>query len=352
MNTNQELRQASVRAVTGTAYTYNGDWMALFDMEGIAAGPFNQRFLAWINARLSSAYTELNGAKAAFAAAEGVDRFADIGVFVATSGPDVTAPILSSPSDTATTSGTTGSGFVYTNEADGTLYWVVSTSATAPSKAQVKAGQTHTGAAATDSGSQAVTMLGVQPISGGFTGLTSETTYYAHYMHEDSDGNQSDVSSADGFTTPDVTAPVLSSPVDTATGDTTGEGTVSTTEDNGTLYYVVSYYLTAPSAAQIIAGLEYNGDAAPLAGSQAVTTTGTQTVTFEGLSGATLYYAYFVHVDSVANISNVASGDGFTPGATALIGTPLGSYYPYTYGTGTIVSGGGSDPDDTLLLLL
>lgn len=343
MNTNQELRQASVRAVTGTTLTYNGDWMALFDMEGIAAGPFNQRFLAWINARLSSAYTELNGAKAAFAAAEGVARFADIGVFVATSGPDVTAPILSSPVDTAT-GGTTGSGSVYTNEADGTLYFVVTTSATSPSKAQVKAGQTHTGAAATDSGSQAVTVIGVQTITGGFTGLTSEATYYAHYMHEDSDGNQSDVVSADGFTTPDTTAPVLSNALDSSTGTTTGSGAVTTTEGNGTLYFVVSYYTTAPSAAQIIAGLEYNNDIAPDFGSQAVSGTGVQNVTFDGLEASTDYWAHFVHVDSQSNISNVASGNGFTAGDVN--GRSVGLFpYFWTYTSLPGDPGGESEAD-------
>ncbi len=113
---------------------------------------------------------------------------------------DVTAPTLSSPTDADATD-TTGTGSVSTNEATGTLYWVVSTSATPPSAAQVKAGQMHTGAAAADSGNQAVSGTGVQNITGGFTGLTAATAYTAHYMHEDSSGNQSTVSTADGFTT-------------------------------------------------------------------------------------------------------------------------------------------------------
>jgi hypothetical protein len=89
---------------------------------------------------------------------------------------------------------------VDTNEGNGTLYWVISTSSSAPSKAQVKAGQMHTGAAAADSGSQAVSGTGTQTISGE-SGLTASTTYYAHFMHEDSSANQSDVASGNGFTT-------------------------------------------------------------------------------------------------------------------------------------------------------
>lgn len=113
---------------------------------------------------------------------------------------DVTAPTLSSPTDAA--SGTTTAALgVATNEGNGTLYWVVSTSATPPSAAQVKGGNDHTGSAAVDSGAQAVSGTGIQSISGGVTGLSAATAYYAHFMHEDAATNQSAVSSADGFVT-------------------------------------------------------------------------------------------------------------------------------------------------------
>ncbi|MDP1702588.1 MAG: hypothetical protein Q8L53_16750 [Aestuariivirga sp.] len=115
-------------------------------------------------------------------------------------GLDETAPVLSSPVDAAD-GATAGTGSVSTDEGNGTLYWVVSTSATPPSAAQVKAGQMHTGATAADSGSQAVSGTGVQNITGGFTGLTAETEYFAHYMQEDAEANQSNVASGDGFTT-------------------------------------------------------------------------------------------------------------------------------------------------------
>lgn len=116
----------------------------------------------------------------------------------ATPSADVTAPTLSSPTDTANGANAM-TGSVSTNEANGTLWWVVSTSATAPSAAQVKAGQMHTGAAAAASGSQAVTTTGVQNMSD--NGLAAGTAYYTHFMHEDAATNQSAVSSADGFTT-------------------------------------------------------------------------------------------------------------------------------------------------------
>lgn len=69
--TNQSDLQASVRALTGTALDYNGDFMALFDGAGIAKTDFNGRLLAWINLTLGTTYTEINGAKQAYAAALG-----------------------------------------------------------------------------------------------------------------------------------------------------------------------------------------------------------------------------------------------------------------------------------------
>jgi hypothetical protein len=54
VTTNQEGLHATVRALTSTARSYNEDWHALFDDDGIAAGPFDSRMLAWINAALST----------------------------------------------------------------------------------------------------------------------------------------------------------------------------------------------------------------------------------------------------------------------------------------------------------
>jgi hypothetical protein len=116
---------------------------------------------------------------------------------------DATAPTLSSPSGT-TTGATTADLAVTTNEANGTLYGVVTTSSTSPSAAQVKAGQNHSGAAATFADDQTIASTGVKTFSA--TGLTAETEYWPHFMHEDAVGNQSAVSTGASFTTDVVTA--------------------------------------------------------------------------------------------------------------------------------------------------
>jgi hypothetical protein len=86
--TRQNERQASVRAVTGTAYSYNDDWRALFDQAGIAAGNFNDRLRAWINGQLGTSYTNINDAMRAFAVDQGFTRWDEMGTFDAGGVPD------------------------------------------------------------------------------------------------------------------------------------------------------------------------------------------------------------------------------------------------------------------------
>jgi len=86
MGTAQELRQASVRAVTGTAYTYEEDWHALFDLDGIVAGHYNDRLLAWINTRLTTSFQNINDAMLAFAQDQGFGSWSQMGTFEASSG--------------------------------------------------------------------------------------------------------------------------------------------------------------------------------------------------------------------------------------------------------------------------
>lgn len=78
---NQQKKQNSVRAATSTAYFYSDDWAALFDADAIAEGPFNQRLLAWINAKLSTAHKSVDDAKRAYAVSKGVTRWGELGTF-------------------------------------------------------------------------------------------------------------------------------------------------------------------------------------------------------------------------------------------------------------------------------
>jgi hypothetical protein len=214
-------------------------------------------------------------------------------------GADTTAPVLSSPSASSTGT-TTGSGSVTTNEGNGTLYALATTNST-ETAATIKA----------SSLTQAISSAGAKAVN--FTGLSASTTYYAHYVHVDAAGNTSNVVDSTGFTTAaagDMTPPTLSSPVGTQTGQSTATATVSTNEANGTLYYMVSTN-TTETATTVKAG-----------SSQAVTATGTQNVSFSGLTAGTTYYSHFLHRDAAGNDSTVANGPGFTTAAATAPGAP------------------------------
>lgn len=92
---NQGKRQESVRAQTGTAFTYEGDWHALFDMAGIPVGTYNERLLAWINDYMGESFTELNGAMAAFAIDQGYSDWDSMGTFDAAGFSPADIPNLS-----------------------------------------------------------------------------------------------------------------------------------------------------------------------------------------------------------------------------------------------------------------
>jgi hypothetical protein len=113
-----------------------------------------------------------------------------------------TGPTLTTPIDLANET-TAATGSVYTNQLDGTLYWVVLLTAdTTPSAANVKLGKKANGSTdAEDSGNQAVTVGGTQALSPAPSGLTAATGYKIAFMHENGDGLQSTVVVGDGFTT-------------------------------------------------------------------------------------------------------------------------------------------------------
>jgi hypothetical protein len=112
---------------------------------------------------------------------------ADPSIVIEYIAPDTTAPVLTSPTGTAT-GASTASGTVVTDEANGTLYRLASTNATETAATVIAAALTQT-----------VTATGSQAVS--FTGLTSSTTYYAHYVHRDASGNDSTRVSSSSFTT-------------------------------------------------------------------------------------------------------------------------------------------------------
>lgn len=108
-----------------------------------------------------------------------------IAIAPASSAATLSSPTSASITQTGATIGAT------TDDATGTLYGVVTASATEPSEAQIKAGQDHTGSAAAGSGSNASLSVGANTIA--ITGLTTATTYY-YYLLQDNGADSNIVS--------------------------------------------------------------------------------------------------------------------------------------------------------------
>lgn len=125
--------------------------------------------------------------------ASGAGAWSAVETFTTDAASDTTAPVLSSPTGVET-GATTADGSVSTDEGNGTLYAVVTTSATPPSAADIR-----TGTGAVYATSQAVSGTGVQDVSA--TGLTASTTYYWHFLHDDAAANASNIATSASFTT-------------------------------------------------------------------------------------------------------------------------------------------------------
>lgn len=101
----------------------------------------------------------------------------------------------------AATGTTTGSGGATTDDDSGTFYRIASTLASTPLDTQVEAGQMSNGAASPGAGSQPVSAVGAQTVTGGFTGLASDTVHYPFYMHKNATGLRSNVEPGPSFKT-------------------------------------------------------------------------------------------------------------------------------------------------------
>ena len=104
------------------------------------------------------------------------------------------APVLSSPTESAITD-ITAIVSCTSDSGAGTLYWYISTSATPPSAADLKAG---TGAV--DFGNTATPNIGVNNF--GATGLTASTTYYAYFIQNDGSNDSNLLGSGSWSTLP------------------------------------------------------------------------------------------------------------------------------------------------------
>jgi hypothetical protein len=102
----------------------------------------------------------------------------------------VGAPALHSQKAIPATA-TTANLSVTTTGTTGTIYWVMTPTKDVPSKAQIIAGQSATGAAAAASGTIAVSLSGVKTVTA--SGLIADASYWAHWYQVAADAKQSNI---------------------------------------------------------------------------------------------------------------------------------------------------------------
>lgn len=81
----QSLRHASFRAISGTTGMYEEDARAAFEVEATIPtnATFNEAFILWLQARLSSTKTNLSELMHDFAVSQGFDNWNSLGEFSA-----------------------------------------------------------------------------------------------------------------------------------------------------------------------------------------------------------------------------------------------------------------------------
>lgn len=119
----------------------------------------------------------------------------------------------------------------------------------------------------------------------------------------------------------DTTAPVLTNLVATDTDPDTIDVSVDTDEADGTLYVYAS-----ANASEVAADIKTNAQ-----GSQAVSATGTQSLTLTLATGT--YYVHVMHEDAAVNQSAVLSSVQITLGESATTTLPLAGGATYTVAT-------------------
>ncbi|MEW8139328.1 MAG: heparin lyase I family protein [Candidatus Thiodiazotropha endolucinida] len=226
--------------------------------------------------------------------------------------PDLTSPTLTSAGQN------TMQGTVDTDTDTGTLYAYWSTSATPPSATDLKAG---TGAAW--SGNQAITSTGTKTFNA--TGLVAGTTYYAHFLHDNS-GSESDISTSAGVATDsgggDTTPPVFTAGPAAANPTTSGHDIQATLDEDGTIYAVrLPDGAAAPSSAQVKAGQDSTGSPAPEADSVAATASVQASITFSG-GAAGIPYDYYVVAEDDEGTPNLQASPTLVEATTTAGNNP------------------------------
>lgn len=209
---------------------------------------------------------------------------------------------------------------VDTDVGNGTLYMTIGPDGEASWRTDIVAGVLRDQSPALAAESITVTGTGTQTFSA-VTGLDPATDYELQFVHVSASDDMS-LKAFGGFTTLASSVPTLSDPTASSVGQDTVTPSVTTDGASGTLYCVVVPDGDAPSAAQIKAGEQSNGNPAVAVGNEVVTAADTYSFgALTGLTPGTDYELYFVHT-TPEDIDSSTATVGFT---TDSVPTPAAS---------------------------
>ncbi|MBC6111925.1 gliding motility-associated C-terminal domain-containing protein [Pedobacter fastidiosus] len=263
-----------------------------------------------------------------------------IGGSVATSGTvDITPPTNATGyPKTASITSTTVNLISNINEAGNTYYIIIPATGTAPTtSAQIKAGRDGNNAAAFKFGT--IANLANTDATATISGLTLSTAYKIYAVSEDlaTTPNLQTVFTTLNFSTlgsADITPPVTAATYPKASNATLNSiNFTNNINEAGTTYYVLlPSGSTAPTPAQVKAGFDATGVAAPKAGSLTNVANADATATISGLTSGTTYTLYIIAQDNTGNLQTAVANLDVTTANPPLVSAPIiiSQYYEGT----------------------
>ncbi len=263
--------------------------------------------------------------------------WADATSFVA----DVTAPTFTATfPKTNNISSTTLDLLSNINEAGKTYFVILPDNATAPTSAQVKAGQDATGTAVANNLKGTLNHLTANTdVTANVIGLTNGTAYDIYAVAEDNVPNvqASPIKIDVSTTSSDILPPIFASTFPkTSLVNLTGFTLASQINEIGKTYFViVPDAATAPTPAQIKAGQDATSTAvgASFKGTIDHTTANTElTAVITGIASATAYDVYVVAEDAIPNLQASAVKLDITTATPDVTAPTFTATYPKTSG--------------------
>jgi len=240
------------------------------------------------------------------------------------------APVWAASSPTLSDQTKTAITLTGNSNQSGTYYYVVSTNTTAPTAAQLAAGQDASGSAAVLSGSGSSLANSDFIVQLNLSTLTSQTQYFVYEVVKNAGNLYTSVATL-SFTMFDVSSPSYQSATPSLTGITGNSASlnIQINEQGSATYVVLPASATAPSIAQVLNKQDALNQLVTLSGTITLQAGTLSTTNIGGLSYQTTYNVYVVTTDGSGNFTETVTptSASFTT-LTASVTPPVATFTP------------------------